>query len=103
LVNPLLELPDGRRISPDVLMPDAPLVHETNGRAFHAGEDTFESMQARHDVMTAVGLTALHNSPRRLRREGLRVMDEFLTCYRRLAGQPLPPGVRLLHPGSYVT
>jgi hypothetical protein len=103
LVNPLLELPDGRRIRPDALAPDAPLVHETNGRTFHADEDSFESMQARHDVMTAAGLTALHNSPRRIRREGRTVLCEYLACYRRLAGQPLPPGVRLLDPGSHVT
>lgn len=103
LVNPLLELPDGRRIRPDVLAPDAPLVHETNGRSYHADEDAFESMQARHDAMTAPGLTVLHNSPRRIRREGTAVLSEFVACYRRLAGQPLPPGVRLIDPGSNVT
>ncbi|HWA66207.1 MAG TPA: hypothetical protein VG899_07545 [Mycobacteriales bacterium] len=100
LINPLLELPDGRRVSPDALFRDAPLVHETNGRAFHSGEYAFESMQARHDAMTSAGLTVLHNSPRRLRREGAAVLNEVLACYRRLEGQPLPPGVRLLRRGA---
>lgn len=99
LVNPLLELPDGRLISPDAMFPDAPLVHEVNGRRFHAGDDAFESMQARHDAMTAAGLTVLHNSPRRLRRERQQVLAEVENCYRRLAGQPLPRGVRILRAG----
>lgn len=96
LLNPLLELPDGRRISPDALFPGTPLVHEVNGRAFHGDEDTFESMQERHDAMTAAGLTALHNSPRRIRREANAVLSEVISCYQRLAGQGLPPGVRLV-------
>jgi hypothetical protein len=96
LVNPLLELPDGRLISPDALFPGTPLVHEVNGRAFHADEDQFESMQERHDVMTAVGLTALHNSPRRIRRDSGLVLSEVERCYVRLEGQGLPPGVRIV-------
>jgi hypothetical protein len=96
LLNPLLELPDGRRVSPDALFPGTPLVHEVNGRAFHGEEDTFESMQARHDAMTAAGLTVLHNSPRRIRRDGSAVLAEVVSCYRRLAGQDLPSGVRVL-------
>lgn len=96
LVNPLLELPDGRRVSPDALFPGSPLVHEVNGRAFHGDEDAFESMQERHDVMTAAGLTALHNSPRRIRREPGTVLAEVVSCYQRLAGQGLPAGVQIV-------
>lgn len=96
MLNPVLVLPDGRKVIPDALFPGSPLVHEVNGREFHAGEDLFESMQERHDAMTAAGLTALHNSPRRIRRAGSAVISEVVACYRRLAGQGLPPGVRLL-------
>lgn len=96
LLNPLLELPGGRRVSPDALFRDAGLVHETNGRGPHADEDPFEYMQARHDAMTAAGLVVLHNSPRQLRQEGERVIDEVAACHRQLAGRGLPPGVRLL-------
>ena len=94
--NWLLELPGGRRISPDALFPDAGLIHETNGRRAHARDDLFEDMQERHDVMTAAGLTVLHNSPRRLYRAGPQVLAEVEQCYRRLAGSGLPPGVEVL-------
>lgn len=96
LYNRRLMLPTGRIIVPDALAPDAPLIHETNGRRPHEREDLFESMQERHDVMTTAGLTALHNSPRRIRNRGHTVIGEFATCYRALAGRGLPPGVVLL-------
>ena len=96
LYNRRLLLPSGRIIVPDALAPDAPLIHETNGRRPHEREDLFESMQERHDAATTAGLTALHNSPRRIRNRGQTVIAEFVTCYRSLAGRGLPPGVVLL-------
>ncbi len=96
LLNSLLELPGGRRVSPDALFLNAGLVHETNGRGPHADEDPFDDMQSRHDAMTAAGLVVLHNSPRQLREDGRRVMSEVLACHQRLAGRGLPPGVTLL-------
>ena len=97
LCNPLLRLPCGRKISPDLLIEDAALVHETNGRGPHfEEEDAFESMQERHDVMTVAGLTVLHNSPRRITRDGTTVLREMEACYRRDAGKGLPPGVVIL-------
>lgn len=96
IYNCLLELPGGRFISPDALVVDAALVHETNGRGPHARADLFEDMQERHDAMTAAGLTVLHNSPRRLRRSGPEVLAEMERCYQRLAGRGLPPGVRIV-------
>ncbi len=99
LVNPLLRLPGGRRVSPDALFEGAGLVHETNGRAPHADEDPFEDMQARHDAMTTAGLTVLHDSPRQLWRERQRVRAQSEQCYQRLAGRGLPPGVSMLRRG----
>jgi hypothetical protein len=96
IYNCLMRLPSGRLISPDALIVDAGLVHETNGRQAHARQDLFEDMQERHDAMTAAGLTVLHNSPARLRRCGPDVLVEVETCYRRLAGRGLPPGVELV-------
>jgi hypothetical protein len=96
LANPLVELPDGRRVSPDGLWPDARLVHETNGRGPHAGHDEFTDMQARHDAMTAAGLIVLHNTPRQIRTEGHRIMSEVAACYQRNAGRGLPAGVTIL-------
>ena len=99
LFNPLLQLPSGRRISPDALIEQCGLVHETNGRMAHAEEDLFESMQERHDVMTTAGLTVLHNGPRRLRTDPALVSLEWKDCARRLAAQGMPPGVVILRRG----
>jgi hypothetical protein len=99
LFNPLIRLPSGELISPDALIVDAGLVHETNGQRHHAREDRFDEMHERHDAMTTAGLTVLHNSPRRLRREGRQALTQLERCYLRLAGQGLPPGVVMLRPG----
>jgi hypothetical protein len=104
LYNPVLRLPDGRKICPDALAPDAPLIHETNGAVAHERHDLFEDMQERHDCLTVTGFTVLHNSPWRTRRRGAEVIAEFERCYRRLAGTGWPPGDVLLDdagsPGS---
>jgi hypothetical protein len=99
LVNPLLRLPSGLKVSPDSLFLDSAVVHETNGRGPHADEDAFESMQVRHDALTAAGFTVLHNSPRSILRESDRVMAEVLVCVSRHAGRGLPAGVTLLREG----
>lgn len=95
LWNCVLELGDGQRLSPDALYEDAALIHETNGREFHAAGDLFEDMQRRHDRLVAAGFTVLHNTPRRLREEGASVLAEVEACYRRLAGRGMPPGSRI--------
>lgn len=99
LFNPLLQLPSRRRISPDALIEECGLVHETNGRLAHEEDDLFESMQERHDVMTAAGLTALHNAPRRLLADRSLVALEWRQCARRLAGRGMPAGVIVLRRG----
>src|SRR5947209_4135527 len=100
LYNPLLLMPDGRRVSPDALAPDAPVIHETNGRIAHERDDLFEDMQVRHDYLTSWGFTVLHNAPRRLRTRGRDAIGEFERCYVRLRGAGLPPGVVLLRSAS---
>ena len=57
-------------------------------------------MQERHDVMTTAGLTVLHNSPRRIDRDGGTVLKELETCYLRDRGKGLPPGVVILRRGA---
>jgi hypothetical protein len=99
LYNCLLQLPSGRKVSPDLLIEESGLVHETNGRQPHAEEDDFDSMQERHDAMTASGLTVLHNSPRLIARDGQRVLRELEQCYLRDAGKGLPLGVVILRRG----
>jgi len=100
IYNGLLKLPGGRLISPDALIRDSAVVHETNGRRAHAREDQFESMQERHDVMTAAGLTVLHNSPRRIRAHPERVLDEVERTHLRYEGRGLPSDVILLRPAA---
>ncbi|HVV76813.1 MAG TPA: hypothetical protein VHC43_12315 [Mycobacteriales bacterium] len=102
LWNALVELPDGRRFSPDALFVEAGLVHETNGRQFHApeaGNGVFEDMQRRNDALVAAGFVVLHNSPSRLRAEPAVVRREVEQAYRRNAGRGLPGGVRFLREG----
>lgn len=96
LWNCVLELGDGQRLSPDALFEDAALIHETNGREFHAAGDLFEDMQRRHDRLVAAGFTVLHNTPRRLREDGAKVIAEVEECYRRLTGRGMPRGARLV-------
>jgi hypothetical protein len=101
--NWLIQLPSGRKISPDGMIMEAALIHETNGRRYHspelAGEDVFEDMQRRHDEAVAAGFTVLHNPPRRIDAEGAAVLREFETCYLRDNGRGLPPGVVILRAG----
>ncbi|HVT65692.1 MAG TPA: hypothetical protein VHD81_11095 [Mycobacteriales bacterium] len=100
LWNSLIQLPDGRCFSPDALFQDAALVHEVNGRRFHApeeaGADAFDAMQQRNDALVAAGFVVLHNAPRRLRDDPRGVMREVEEVYRRHANRGLPSGVTLI-------
>jgi hypothetical protein len=96
LPNPLIQLPDGRIVSPDALWPNARLVHETNSRRWHAGEDHFESTQERADALTTAGFIVLSNAPRQIRQDSERIKHQVAKLYRENAGRDLPPGVVLL-------
>lgn len=93
--RPLL-LPNGRRVVPDALLLGSGVVHETNGRRWHAAEDRFDSMQERHDAMTECGLILLHNSPRRINAEPREVLLQIERTHAFYAGRGLPSGVVLL-------
>ena len=105
LYNCLIQLPDGQRLRPDALAADAALIHETNGRRFHAPEeeggddDLFEQTQWRADVLTAAGFTVLGNAPKRIRSQGPQVIGMFEECYLRDRGRGLPDGVTILRTG----
>jgi hypothetical protein len=103
LWNPLIQLPDGTKISPDALWVGAALVHEVNGREHHApdraGEDAFEDMQRRSDAMVTSDLTVLHNGPNRISTEKRSVLGEVETTFLREDGRGLPPGVVVLRVG----
>jgi hypothetical protein len=94
--NVWLRLACGRVVCVDALIRSSGVVHETNGRTAHAREDLFEDLQERHDALTASGLTALHNSPRRLREHGRVVITQVEKCHLMYDGRGLPPGVTVL-------
>ncbi|HEX3707574.1 MAG TPA: hypothetical protein VHV76_13180 [Mycobacteriales bacterium] len=94
--NAWLRLHCGRVVCVDALIRDSGVVHETNGRTAHAREDLFEDMQERHDALTASGLVALHNSPRRLRQHGREAITQVERCHAMYAGRGLPEGVTFL-------
>jgi hypothetical protein len=78
--NALLRLPCGR----------------LDGVRFHAWGADFESMQERHDAMTAAGLVVLHNAPRRLRMAQVGVRAELERCFTARDGRGLPEGVEII-------
>ena len=94
--NVWLRLPTGRVVCVDALFRTSGVVHETNGRRFHAREDLFEDMQERHDVVTAAGLIVLHNSPTRLRQHAREVTAQVERCHLMYDGRGMPPGVEIL-------
>jgi hypothetical protein len=94
--NVWLRLRDGRRVCVDALIRSSAVVHEVNGRLAHAREDLFEDMQERHDAVTTSGLTVLHNSPRRIRKAGAEVLDQFERCHVMYDGRGMPEGVEIL-------
>ena len=96
LYNRLVRLPSGLIVSPDALAPDAPVIHETNGRRAHEREDLFQDMQLRHEILTGFGFTVFHTPPRRLTLHGAEVVRAVERAYQRLAGTGLPPGCALL-------
>jgi hypothetical protein len=101
LWNCWIRLPCGRVLSPDALWPGSRLVHETNGVRFHAWGTDFESMQERHDAMTAAGLVVLHNAPRRLREAPAAILREIERCHVANHGRGLPAGVEMLARGPF--
>jgi len=95
-LNWLLQLPNGRKVSPDALYIESAIVHETNGRDPHGDEDRFESMQERADAMTAAGFAVFGNTPRQISAEGGRILRELEQAHLVRAGMELPRGVVVL-------
>jgi hypothetical protein len=96
LPNALIQLPDGRKISPDALWEGARLIHETNSRRHHDGEDDFESTQARAAAVTTAGFVVISSTPRQIRQEGARIAGQVHALHRANVGRGLPTGVVIL-------
>jgi hypothetical protein len=97
--NVWLRLACSRIVCVDAFIESSAVVHETNGRRYHEREDLFGDMQERHDALTAAGLVALHNQPRRITTRGREVIAQVERTHLIYDGRGLPPGVqRLLGP-----
>ena len=102
LWNQWLDLGDGRYpVCVDALIEDAGMVHEINGRRYHAWDASFENMHARHERLVASGLIVVPTTPLRIRRSGEAVLANVESTYRRNAGRGMPPGVRLVDPPDH--
>jgi hypothetical protein len=97
--NQWLHLGDGLgAVCVDALFDDAALVNEVDGKRYHAWGERHDKTSARHERLTSAGLTVLHPTPIRIRREGGVVLRNLEATYLRYAGRGMPTGVQLIDP-----
>ena len=100
--NQWLDLGDGGYpVCVDALIESAGLVHEVNGRRYHAWDKSFEDMHARHERLGAAGLVVVPSTPLRIRRQGAQVLLNVERTYQHYAGRGMPVGVRLIDAPDY--
>ena len=100
--NQWLDLGDGGcPVCADALWKDAGMLHEVNGRDYHAWGEAYESTSARTERVTTAGLVHTQSTPLRLLREGPVVLANLERTYLRNDGRGMPPGVRLIDPPSW--
>lgn len=88
--NQWLALTDGTVLGcADGYWDEAALVHEVDGRDFHFWGRDSEQTAERHARYTAGGLTVMHTSPWRIRRQGTEVLRSVEAAY--LAGRRRGP------------
>ncbi len=95
LFNPRLIL-DGKLLAvPDAWWPEAAVAVEIDSREWHLGPDEWEDTMRRHDRLIAVGIRAMHVSPRQVRTEPARILQDITDALR--SGQPVA-GLTTLRP-----
>lgn len=93
LFNPRLML-NGRLLAvPDAWWPEAAVAVEIDSREWHLGPDDWEQTMRRHDRLIAVGIRAIHVSPRQVRTEPTRILQDLADALR--VGHPVPGVVTL--------
>ncbi len=93
LFNPRLML-NGRLLAvPDAWWPEAAVAVEIDSREWHFAPDDWEHTMRRHDRLIAVGIRAIHISPRQVRTEPARILQDIADALR--GGQPAPGLVTL--------
>lgn len=100
--NQWLDLGDGGcPICADALWEGAGMLHEVNGRDYHAWGEAYESTSARTERVTTAGLVYTQSTPLRLLREPAVVLANLERTYQRNEGRGMPPGVTLIDPPSW--
>jgi very-short-patch-repair endonuclease len=93
LFNPRLML-NGRLLAvPDAWWPEAAVAVEIDSREWHLAPDDWEQTMRRHDRLIAVGIRAIHVSPRQVRTEPARILQNIADALR--GGHPIPGVVTL--------
>jgi hypothetical protein len=77
LYNPRLYLGEEFLGSPDAWWPEAGVAGEVDSRQWHLSPDDWERTQQRHTRMGKIGIVVQHFSPRRIRSEPARVLDDL--------------------------
>jgi very-short-patch-repair endonuclease len=93
LFNPRLVL-DGRLLAvPDAWWADQALIVEIDSREWHLSPDDWEATMARDARLRAAGIRVLHVTPRQVRTEPDRILQDIAEALR--AGNPVPGLVTL--------
>ena len=102
LWNQWLDLGDGGwPICADGLWKEAAMLHEVNGRAYHAWGEQYEKTSLRSERIVAADLILIQSTPLRLSREGAIVLANLERTYLRNAGRGMPQGVTLIDPPTW--
>lgn len=102
LWNQWLDLGDGGwPICADGLWKEAAMLHEVNGRAYHAWGEQYERTSARAERVVTAQLVHTQSTPLRLSREGSVVLVNLERTYQHNVGRGMPPHVTLIDPPSW--
>ena len=77
------------------------MLHEVNGRAYHAWGEQDESTSARTERVVTADLVYTQSTPLRLSREGAVVLANLERIYQRNLGRGMPAGLALIDPPSW--
>jgi hypothetical protein len=91
LYNPRLYLGEEFLGSPDAWWPDAGVAGEVDSRQWHLSPDDWERTQQRHTRMGKIGIVVQHFSPRRIRSEPAKVLDDLRRAIESGLQRPPPP------------
>jgi hypothetical protein len=102
LWNQWLDLGDGGwPICADGLWKEAAMLHEVNGRAYHAWGEQYEKTSARTERVVTAELVHTQSTPLRLSREGSVILVNLERTYLKNLDRPWPAGVQLIAPPSW--